>query len=193
MDVIYAEKYYKQIQERFPYLSEKQIDKIVKYGLRSFFVHNRFGADVLLKSNYYTAYVGKLYNKMDLFARYWAIKMRIKLRIKYRRAKTPFNGKYYIGLRKEDYDKYFPRKGRKLFVFNDVNIYKLYEECILYKPDYVLEIDYPEDLGFLKKLKTHTTRNVRLYAKKNKDGKVTPVDKEVTNETNSNKRMKRRN
>ena len=70
MDIIYAEKYYKQIKERVPYLSEKQIDKIVKYGLRSFFAHNKLGADILLKSNYYTAYVGRLYNKMDLFARY---------------------------------------------------------------------------------------------------------------------------
>mgnify|MGYP006988932429 CR=1 FL=1 len=45
----------------------------------------------------------------------------------------------------------------------------MYEECALYKPDYILEIDYPEDLGFTKRLKTHTTRNVRLYAKKNKE------------------------
>lgn len=178
MDIIYAEKYYKQIKERFPYLSEKQIDKIVKYGLRSFFAHNKLGADILLKSNYYTAYVGRLYNKMDLFARYWAFKMRIKLRIKYRRSKVPFNGKYYIPLTQEEYNKYFPRNGRKKFVFNNVTIYKLYEECALYKPDYILEIDYPEDLGFVKKLKTHTTRNVRLYAKKNKDGQVTPVNKE---------------
>ena len=31
MDIVYAEKYFKQVRERFSYLSEKQIEKIVKY------------------------------------------------------------------------------------------------------------------------------------------------------------------
>ena len=101
MEIVHAEKYYKQIQERYPYLSEKQIDKIVKYGLRSFFAHNKFGADILLKSHYYTAYVGKLFNQVQLFAVYRIIKMKLKLRIKYKRSKQQFNGKYYFGLKKE--------------------------------------------------------------------------------------------
>ena len=96
MDIIYAEKYYSQIKERYPDLSEKQIDKIIKYGLRSFFMHNSYGADVLIKSNYYTAYVGKLFMDESIFKKYRGIKNKIKLRIKYLRAKTKFNGKYYF-------------------------------------------------------------------------------------------------
>lgn len=61
MDIINPEKYYKQVQERFPELSIKQIDKIVKYGLRSFVGHNAIGGDVFLKSNYLAAYCGKLF------------------------------------------------------------------------------------------------------------------------------------
>lgn len=178
MDIIYAEKYYKQIQERYPYLSEKQIDKIVKYGLRSFFAHNRFGGDVLLKSNYYTSYIGKLYNKMDIFAKYYNIKMKIKLRIKYRRAKTIFNGKYYFGLTKDEYNFLFGRnkqKSKKL-KFDKINIYKIYDECLLYNPDYVFEFDN-EDVGFHKLMNNFTVKRYHLIAKTNKDGIIEPVGK----------------
>lgn len=192
MDIIYAEKYYKQIQERFPYLSEKQIDKIVKYGLRSFFAHNKLGADVLLKSNYYTAYVGKLFNKMDLFAYYYNIKMKFKLRIKHKRSKTPFNGKYYFGMNEEQYQFYFGKRKnkQKKIRFEWLRIYKLFDELALYKPKYVFEFDY-EDVGYYKKMKDFTVKRMHLVAKQNKDGILEPVSKCTIkkNETNRNKRI----
>jgi hypothetical protein len=176
MDIIYAEKYYKQIQERYPYLSEKQIDKIIKYGLRSFFVYNKLGGDVLLKSNYYTAYIGKLYNKIDLFAKYYNIKMRIKLRIKYRRAKTVFNGKYYFGLKKDEYNTLFGKgkqKSKKL-KFDKLIIYKIYDECLLYNPDYVFEFDH-DDIGFQKAMRNFVVKRYHLIAKSDKNGIIKPI------------------
>ena len=178
MDIIYAEKYYKQIQERYPYLSEKQIDKIIKYGLRSFFAHNKFGGDVLLKSNYYTAYVGKLYNNLTAFSFYYNVKMKIKLRIKYRRAKTIFNGKYYFGLKKEEYDAIFGKgkqKSKKL-KFSRLHIFKIYDECLLYKPDYVFEFNH-EDIGFHKLVKNIAIKRYHLIAKTDKDNVIKPVGK----------------
>lgn len=178
MDIIYAEKYYKQIKERYPYLSEKQIDKIIKYGLRSFFAHNRFGGDVLLKSNYYTAYIGKLFNKMNFFAVYYNFKMRIKLRIKYKREKTIFNGKYYFGLKKEDYDRLFGRnkqKSKKL-KFEKMDIYKMYDECLLYNPDYVFEFEH-DDVGFHQNVENFIVKRYHLIARINKDGILEPVSK----------------
>lgn len=181
MDIIYAEKYYSQIKERYPDLSEKQIDKIIKYGLRSFFMHNSYGADVLIKSNYYTAYVGKLFMDDSIFRKYRGIKNKIKLRIKYLRAKTKFNGKYYFNLSKEVYNSIIkPQtkgKGRKRtkFYFEELPIRKIYEECLIFNPDYIFELDYPEDVGFYRKLKKFTTRNFRLVAKKNGKGIIEPV------------------
>ena len=195
MDIVYAEKYFKQVRERFSYLSEKQIEKIVKYGLRSFFAHNKLGADVLLKSNYYTAYVGKLYNNMTLFSYYYNIKMKLKLRIKHKRKKLPFNGKYYFSMNEEDYQKYFgyrKPKQRKI-KFEKLRIYKLYEELALYKPAYIFEFEH-EDVGYSKRLKNITIRRMHLVGKKNKDGKVEPVSNNVKKnyETNSNKWIQRR-
>lgn len=195
MDIVYAEKYFKQVQERFPYLSEKQIEKIVKYGLRSFFAHNKLGADILLKSNYYTAYIGKLFNKMNLFAYYYNIKMKLKLRIKHKRKRRPFNGRYYFSMNEEDYQKYFgPRKSKqKKIKFDKLRIYKLYEELALYKPAYIFEFEH-EDVGYCRLLHNYTVRRMHLVGKKNKDGKVEPVSNNVKKnyETNSNKRIQRR-
>lgn len=178
MDIVYAEKYYKQIQERYPYLSEKQIDKIVKYGLRSFFAHNKFGADVLLKSHYYTAYVGKLFNNMDIFALYYNIKLKLKLRIKYKRSKQQFNGKYYFGLKKDKYEELFgkTKKKNKVLRFEKLSIFKLYDECLLHKPDYVFEFSHEDDKFYICWKKAKISR-YHLIAKRNKDGIIEPVGK----------------
>lgn len=176
MEIVYAEKYYKQIQERYPYLSEKQIDKIVKYGLRSFFAHNKFGADILLKSNYYTAYVGKLFNNLNIFSIYYTIKLKLKLRIKYKRSKQQFNGKYYFGLKKAQYEEQFGgrKKKTKVLKFNKLSIFKLYDECLLYKPDYVFEFNH-EDGPFYISWKKAKISRYHLIAKRNKNGIIEPV------------------
>lgn len=180
MDIVYAEKYYKQVQERFPELSEKQIDKIIKYGLRSFFAHNKFGGDVLLKSNYYTAYAGRLFINMNFFACYYVLKMKIKLRIKYKRSKTVFNGKYYFGLKKDKYDELFGKgkHKRKTVVFEKLPIYKVYEECLLHKPDYIFEFDH-KDIGFFKLKRNFRLSRYNLIARRNKNGIIEPVGQEV--------------
>ena len=180
MDIVYAEKYYKQVKERFPCLSEKQIDKIIKYGLRSFYAHNKFGGDVLLKSRYYTGYIGRLFINMRFFAYYYVLKMKIKIRIKYKRSKTVFNGKYYFGLKKEIYDQLFGKGKckRKKITFDKLPIYKIYDECILHKPDYVFEFDH-KDEGFFRNKKNFKLSRYNLVAKRNKDGILEPVGQEI--------------
>ena len=180
MDIVYAEKYYKQVKERFPYLSEKQIDKIVKYGLRSFFAHNKFGGDILLKSHYYTGYFGRLFKNLRLFAMYYVIKSKLKMRIKYKRAKTIFNGKYYFGLKEAEYQELFSglKRKNKILVFPEIKIYKMYEECALHKPDYIFEFPH-EDEGFFKKKIKFKISRYNLVAKRDKQGKLKSVGQEI--------------
>lgn len=184
MDIIYAEKYYEQVQKRFPFLSIKQIDKIVKYGLRSFFMVNHHGGDVLLKSNYYTAYVGKLYNKPELFWQYYKIKWAIKLRIKYARQHRKFNGKYYFTMSKDFYEtNYLPQcnktgRRRKKFHFDYLRIYKIFEESAIQGGDYIFELDYPTDIGFSKLMVDFTISSFRLVSKRDENNDFIPVSKE---------------
>lgn len=184
MDIIYAEKYYEQVQKRFPYLSIKQIDKIVKYGLRSFFMVTHHGGDILLKSNYYTAYVGKLYNKSELFWKYYKLKWAIKLRLKYVRSKSKFNGKYYFSMSKDFYENnYLPQcnktgRRRKKFHFDKLVIYKIFEEAAIQNGSYVFELDYPTDLGFQQVMTDFTTSKFRLVSKRDENNNFIPVSKE---------------
>ena len=116
MEIVNVEKYYDKIQERFPDLSKKQIDKIVKFGLRSYYNHNLYGGDVLNKSKYFTMYTGKLFGDNMLFYQYRMNKNKIKLRIKYKRNKTRYSGYYYFGLTDsefENYRKQFNKTGRR--------------------------------------------------------------------------------
>ena len=94
MELKRVEDYYDQIKEKFPEITEKQIDKILKFGFRSFYTHTLYGGDVLSKSPYFTMYCGKMFGDNLMYYKYWLLKSRIKLRIKYKRNKTPYSGYY---------------------------------------------------------------------------------------------------
>ena len=65
---------------------------------------------------------------------YYARKMKIKLRIFYKRYKIEWNGYYYFALTKKQYEDYLSQKNsrgrpRKIFKFGKVVLYKIYDEC----------------------------------------------------------------
>ena len=106
--------------------------------------------------------------------------MKLKLRIKYKRAKTIFNGKYYFGLKEQQYQVLFGKgkNKRKKICFPEMKIYKIYEECELHKPDYIFEFDH-KDGKFCEKKKNFKLSRYNLVAKRDKDGILQPVGKEV--------------
>lgn len=50
MEIKYVDDYVDKVWEKFPSLTRKEIEYILKFGLRSFYTHNVYGGDVLLKS-----------------------------------------------------------------------------------------------------------------------------------------------
>ena len=184
MEIVNVEKYYDKIQERFPDLSKKQIDKIVKFGLRSYYNHNLYGGDVLNKSKYFTMYTGKLFGDNMLFYQYRMIKNKIKLRIKYKRNKTRYSGYYYFGLTDsefENYRKQFNKTGRRRqkVTFDKIYAFKIEEECTMQnKYKHIFRLSYPVDVGFVLKLNNYTTRNFEYIFKRNKDNKIEPISYE---------------
>ena len=179
MDIVHVEKYYKQIKERFPYLSEKQIDKICIYGLRSFYMHNAYGADVIARDRYGVIYFGKLFKKFNVFWQYHRIKWQIKYRIKYKRAKTIWNGKYYFGIYRDDYENLYKeniqrnfdrkkkKKSRGKVHFEKIRLFKILEECELFSYAYIFELDYPYDVGFSCIINDVSFRNFKMIKKYN--------------------------
>lgn len=184
MEVKSVENYYNEIQKKFPDLSKKQIEKIIKFGLRSYYNHNLYGGDILNKSPYFTMYTGKLFGNNLLFYKYWLIKNKIKLRIKYKRNKTKYDGYYYFGLSESefaDYKKQFNKTGRRRrkITFEKIYAFKIKEECLINnKHKHIFRLSYPEDVGFVLKLNNYTTRNFEYVFKRNKDNTIQPISYE---------------
>lgn len=74
MELATCDKYYDKVLERFPLLTKKQVEKIIKHGLCSVYLLNLYGGDVLLRHPKYVMYFGKLFNDNLVFTKYALIK-----------------------------------------------------------------------------------------------------------------------
>lgn len=192
MQVAYPEKYYEKVKERFPDLTYREIDTIVKFGLRSLFINCGYGGDILLHSPKFTMYIGKLYKDIKWQLKYRDIKKSIKLRIKYKRAKTQWDGYYYFNLNDEEFQEYLSNfrdyglgnksKGlrRRKITFHDLRLYKIMEESQLYHfGKHIFKVKYPEDVGFYFKKEKYSTYNAQYILTK-KDNVWKPVECDST-------------
>ena len=73
---------------------------------------------------------------MDKYFEYYKRKMIIKLRINHKRLEIPWDGYYYFGLNKTQYEEYLKQKNKrgrpkKYFKFGNVILYKYFDECNL--------------------------------------------------------------
>ncbi len=173
--------YYDKVQEKFPDINKKEIEKILNYGMRSFYMHNLYGADVLLKSRYFTLYSGKIFDSNLVFYKYWRLKNKIKLRIKYKRNKERYNGEYYFGMTDKEFENYnsqFSSRGRRRqkVKLEHVYAYKILEECILDRAKkHFFLIKYPEDMGFTWYRKEAETRNIQYIYKRNSKNQIESI------------------
>ena len=175
MELKQIQDYYDQVKEQFPDLEMWEIDKILKHGMRSFYMVNVYGADVLLKHKNFTMYFGKLFRNNLIFYKYWRLKHKIKLRIKWKRDKRQWDGYYYFGLTEENYQSYF--KNKKGRIKKKINIQKLYgykipEECFLdQKLKYFFKFKH-EDVGFTLYYEEYLIRNIEYVGYKDKNKQI---------------------
>lgn len=170
MEIAYPEKYYKKVQEKFPHMSLKEIDCIVKYGLRSIFIHCGYGGDVCITTTDFGMYIGRIIVDAFKFFKYRTIKHAIKVRIRHKRSKVKWDGYYYFGISKEQFTKIFgkvknPSQVCKR-VFENVKGYKLLEECKLHHYSHVFRIKYPMDVGYTFFRKTYETNRAEYILKR---------------------------
>ena len=108
----------------------------MQYGLKSFLLHNNYGGDVLLQSPTMWLYCGKLMNDSIKYYEYYKHKMITKIRINHKRFNIEWDGFYYFGLYKSQYEQYLQQKNKrgrpkKHFQFGNVVLYKYFDECNL--------------------------------------------------------------
>lgn len=195
MELATCSKYYDMVLDRWPELTEKQVDKIVKHGLMKLYLYNLYGGDVLLRNNNFTMYFGKLFKNNIVFYKYWQIKWKIKLRIKYKQARTKYDGYYYFGLTENEFKKYKSKikstgRRRERFHFEKLYLYKILDECLLHKEfKHIFRIKYPEDCGFAMYKTEWVARDFDYILKRDKDNNIEPVSYE---QKSGDKYVKRR-
>lgn len=102
--------YYDQICEEYPNIPRQDIKRILQYGWKSLYLHNSYGGDTLINRNGFWFYCGQLMNDSLKYFEYYKKKMRIKLRIMYKRKRVPWDGYYYFALTQNQYNEYLGQK-----------------------------------------------------------------------------------
>lgn len=155
MKVKTIQDYYEQIFQEYPNIPKSDIKRILQYGWKSLYLHNSYGGDVLLKNQKFWLYSGQLMNDSIKYFNYYKKKMRIKLRIMYKKKHIPWDGYYYFALTEDQYNKYLSLKNkkgrpRKKFTFNKIIMYKIYDECNIIESNRVAIFKIPMiiDYGF---------------------------------------------
>ena len=136
MELKKAQDYYEQLFALYPDVPKRDIKRIMQYGLKSFLLHNNYGGDVLLQNHRMWLYCGKLMADSIKYFDYYKRKMITKLRINHKRLDIPWDGYYYFGLYKHQYETYKQQKNKrgrpkKHFSYGNVVLYKYFDECNL--------------------------------------------------------------
>lgn len=147
--------YYDQIYKEYPTVSKSDIKKILQYGFKSLYLHCSYGGDVLLNRLGFWFYCGQLTNNSIRWFEYYKRKIKIKLRVLYKRKQIPWNGYYYFALSENQYNDYLSQKNKKgrpkkNFTFSHVVLYKIYDECNITESGKmaIFKIPMSIDLGF---------------------------------------------
>lgn len=146
--------YYEKLYEEYPTIPKEDIRRICLFGIKSLNIHNNYGGDVLISRKGFWFYCGQLMNNSLHYFNYYKRKIRIKLRIMYKRKNIPWDGYYYFALSQDQYNNYLEQKNkkgrpRKNFTFSKIVLYKIYDECSIAESGKVaiFKIPYSAEFG----------------------------------------------
>ena len=187
MEIKRIEDYYEKMQEKYPEIPRETLEKVLKYGLRSFYLHNSYGADTINMVQGFVMYCGRLFGDNLEFYKYWLIKQRLKLRILWKKRKKQYDGYYYFGLTEEDFQKYKSQmkksgRRRRKFTFDRIKLCKIFEEVEIDRRwKHIFRIPYPEDVGFTIHRENFVTRDFEYIYRRKADNTLEPVSYEERN------------
>lgn len=180
METRTVEDYIDQVKERYPELSEKQIKRILEFGVNQYLLLNTCKADVRLaiQKPVFLMHTGRLFlpSSGAFFRKFWVAKMRIKIRLKYARKKPKWNGKYYFGLTTDQYKERFSKKHRREKIdFGTVWMFKILDEAMICGTNYFFEVDWPKEGHMAFQQHLITNKYKLLYHKDMKAGTIRSV------------------
>lgn len=166
--------YYEKLYEEYPTIPKEDIRRICLYGIKSLNIHNNYGGDVLISRKGFWFYCGQLMNNSLHYFNYYKKKIRVKLRIMYKRKNIPWDGYYYFALSQDQYNNYLEQKNkkgrpRKNFTFSKIVLYKIYDECSIAESNKVaiFKIPYSSEFGLSLYKEMLSTNNAELILTRN--------------------------
>lgn len=142
--------YVEDVQKKFPFLTQSEINKILTYGLKKYATANKMHADVLLQNvidEPMTAFCGRLgFDSLKHYFRF-LVKSRMRERCLFKFRKEKWDGYYYIGL--TDNQQRQVKKRGKTTTFKRVYLTKLKKE-LFHIPfiKHIWRVPMIEDLGW---------------------------------------------
>lgn len=136
MQIKTIKDYYEEIYKRFPDVPKKDIQTILNFGWRSYYLHNSYGGDVVISDNNFWCYSGYLKNDSIEHFQYYLKKLLVKIRVLFKRKRQPWSGYYYFALTGKSLEEYLQQKNKrgrpkKKFKFSYIRLYENYDECQL--------------------------------------------------------------
>lgn len=175
------------VQERFPGVPKKDIERIMNYGFKSLYLHESYKGDILLKSsklNNFFFLLGNLTFNSSRHFRYYIKKVITKIRVIFNKSKAQYNGYYYFALTEKQYkDRILDRqsplgKKKRKFNYGPIILYKIEKECLVreFNKPYIFRIPVITDLGYrVFKRDLITTKAEFLYKRETKGFKNVSV------------------
>lgn len=167
----YTKDYVDLIHSEFPDISKQDIKLIIDYGWRLIYIACMFGCPVLIQSQKYKFwfYIGQLFKDSLKHFNYYRRKLIQKIAFLYKRTKQT-SDYYYVALNKEEYDKFFKKKGRKRKKFDLTNkmIFQSQDACEIYYFNCICILKFSYiDVGFRYYKKNITITNPEIVLMKN--------------------------
>lgn len=107
MELKTIQDYYDAVCEKFPYVPKESIKWILNHGWRQFYLKNSAGCDVVHISKGKFIYCGNLSSiDPDKYYRNFKNKLYQKAKIVWDELGQPYDGFYYFGIKKEQFEKY---------------------------------------------------------------------------------------
>lgn len=110
----------------------------------------------------------------------WIKRMHQKIRNRYKRYERKWDGYYYFALNDLKFAKVVSQKfgNRKDYVFENIKLYKMFEECLLHEQlkNYIFRVPMVVDCGWTIWKETYKSRDFEYIYKMENDGLV-PVKK----------------
>ncbi len=166
--------YLDKLEEMYPNVPRKDIERIVNYGWRMFYFYNLRGCDIITAESKkgMWLYCGNLFTNSIQYFKYYRKKLKRKIRVLWALKRKQWDGYYYTAITKDEYEKIKKKFGRpttNLTVKNKV-LFKIKNEAFVFyhTAKYFIKCKLPIDYGYTFYKETCKCKDVKLILDREK-------------------------